>query len=229
MMKTHLNGFFCATLALLLASHAAHAAIIKLDLGGGPDPDLIYSGSVLAAFSDGNGLTLGSQDTGIVYGDFLSGLGTTSGSYSLQGLATSGPLVVTNLPGPIQQVTQPLSGGNFQVYGAANNLLLNVSLATSTSFLTGVVGSPTGAVISVTNGTVVGGSLAPLINPNSITFNFTLTNISGGTLIVDAGNILHSFTASATGEIGASVPEPMAAILLVLGALPGWRLRRRRG
>src|SRR6476660_2192609 len=169
MMRTHLKRFFCATVALFLASHAAHAAIIKLDLGGGPDPDLVYSGAVLATFQDGNAATTGQQDTGIVYGDFLSALPSTVGSYSMHGLSTSGPAVV----GPGSSVTQPLTGGDFQVYGPAptNQLLLDVSLATSTSFITGTLGATNGAIFSVTNGTVVGGSLAPQIAAHSITFS----------------------------------------------------------
>jgi len=47
-------------------------------------------------------------------------------------------------------------------------------------------------------------------------------------LAVDANNVLAAFTASATKEIsGNPVPEPSAAILLVLGSL--CTVPRRRG
>jgi hypothetical protein len=235
MMKAHVKGFVCATIALLLASHAAQAAIIKLDLGGGSGPDLVYSGAVLATPSDGDAATLGSQDTGIVYGDFLSALPNTTGSYSLHNLATNGAATVTVI-GPLSLVSQPLSGGDFQLYGPApgNVKLLDVSLASSASLLSGTLNSSTGAIISVNNGTVVGGTLAPLIDSTSISFSIALSNISGGALGLDAGNILKNFTAAATKEIGGSLgtggglPEPSTMVLLALGVMTGSAVQRRR-
>ena len=59
---------------------------------------------------------------------------------------------------------QSFTGGNFQLYDDTNALLLDVNLTSSA--LTGPLGvSATGSVFSVTNGTVVGGSLAPLVLP----------------------------------------------------------------
>jgi hypothetical protein len=232
MMKAHVKGFVCATIALLLASHAVQASIIKLDLGGGPTPDLVYTGAAFATPNDGDGATTGKQDTGIIYGDFLSALPSTTGSYSLQNLATSGAAIVTPV-GPFHQVYQPLSGGDFQLYGPANQLLLDVSLATSTSFLSGTLESSTGTILSVTNGKIVGGSLASLIDANSISFGFALTNISTGALALDAGNILKTFTASATKQIGGSLgtggglPEPSTVVLMGLGVVAGSVVRRR--
>src|SRR3954471_847062 len=104
MMKVLLNGFTSATLALLLTFSASQAALIKLDLAKspGPDlgPDLAYAGGILATPSDGNALTTGNQDTAIVFGDFLSALPATTGSYSLQNLASNGPATTTFIPGP---------------------------------------------------------------------------------------------------------------------------------
>jgi len=225
MMKVLLNGFTSAALALLLTFNASQAALIKLDLAKppGPDlgPDISYTGSVLATPSDGNGLTTGSQDTAIVFGDFLSALPATRGSYSLQNVQANGPATTVFIPGPnITVVSQSLTGGNFQLYDNANVKLLDVSLASSVLSGTAGPASTTANVFSVTNGTVVGGTLASQIASNSISFSIALTNISGGGLAVNGNNVLAAFTASATKEIGGNpVPEPSAAILLVLGSL----------
>jgi hypothetical protein len=235
MMKVLLNGFTSAALALLLTFNASQAALIKLDLAKtpGPDlgPDIAYAGSVLATPSDGNALTTGSQDTAIVFGDFLSALPATRGSYSLNNLSANGPATTVFIPGPnITVVSQSLTGGNFQLYDSANVKLLDVSLASSNSVLSGTTGpsSTTGNVVSITNGTVVGGTLASQIASNSISFSIALTNISGGGLAVGGNNVLAAFTASATKEIGGNpVPEPSAAILLMLGSL--CTVPRRRG
>jgi hypothetical protein len=233
MTKVLLNGFTSAALALLLTFNASQAALIKLDLAKtpGPDlgPDIAYAGSVLATPSDGNALTTGNQDTAIVFGDFLSALPATRGSYSLNNLSANGPATTVFIPGPnITVVSQSLTGGNFQVYDSANVKLLDVSLASSVLSGTAGPASTTANVISVTNGTVVGGTLASQIASNSISFSIALTNISGGGLAVNGSNVLAAFTASATKEIGGNpVPEPSAAILLVLGGL--CTVLRRRG
>ena len=196
-----------------------------------PGPDIEYVGSVLGTPLDGNGLTTGDQDTAIVFGDFLSALPATTGSYSLHGLGANGPATTLFIPGPnITIVSQSLIGGSFQIYNSLNIKLLDVSLASSNSVLSGAAGpfSTTANVISITNGTVVGGTLASQIASNSISFSIALTNISGGGLAVGVNNVLAAFDASATKEIvGNPVPEPSAAILLVLGS---WcAVLRRRG
>jgi len=233
MMKVLLNGFTSAALALLLTFNASQAALIKLDLAKtpapDPGPDIAYAGSVLATPSDLNGATTGDQDTAIVFGDFLSALPATRGSYSLHGLGANGQATTVFIPGPnITVVSQSLTGGNFQLYDSANVKLLDVSLASSVLSGTAGPASTTANVFSITNGTVVGGTLASQIASNSISFSIALTNISGGGLEVDANNVLAAFDASATKEIaGSPVPEPSAAILLVLGS---WcTVIRRRG
>jgi hypothetical protein len=236
MMKVLLTVFTSAALALLLTSNASQAALIKLDLAKipapDPGPDMVYAGSVLATPSDGNGLTTGDQDTAIVFGDFLSALPATRGSYSLHGLGANGPATTVFIPGPnITVVSQPLSGGDFQIYDSANVKLLDVSLASSNSILSGTVGpaSTTANVISITNATVVGGTLASQIASNSISFSLALANISGGGMAVDVNNVLAPFTAAVIKEIGGNlVPEPSAAILLVLGSLCTVLRRRLR-
>jgi hypothetical protein len=243
MMKALLNGIGSVVLVLILTVHGSQAAAVKLDLAKtpGPDlgPDIVYTGAVLATPPDGNAVTTGLQDTALVFGDFLfpwaQALNISStGSYSLHNLITNGPATIVG--GNI--VFQPMKNGDFQLYDNANTLLLDVDLSTSATLLTGSLVSPTGGLISVTNGTVVGGTLTPLIQPTSISFSISLSNISsnGGTtghFVVDGNNILQAFQASATKEIGAlptplGSPEPSSAVLLALGSLCGAIIRRRR-
>jgi hypothetical protein len=239
MIKALLNGIGGALLVLLLTAHASQAAIVKLDLAKSPGPDLgpdiVYTGAVLATPSDGNALTTGSQDTAIVFGDFLSPFVPTTGSYSLHNLTTNGPATTVGVPGGTL-VFQPMKNGDFQLYDSGNVNLLDVDLTTSSTLLTGSLNSSTGGLITVTNATVVGGTLAPLIVSNSISFSMAFSNIlTGGTtgaLVVGGGGILQPFTASATKEIGGEpsdlgVPEPSSAVLLALGSLCGAIIRRR--
>jgi len=240
MMKALLNGIGSSVLVLLLTIHASQAAVVKLDLAKTPAPDLgpdiVYTGAVLATPSDGNALTTGLQDTAIVFGDFLSAWApNTTGSYSLHNLTTNGPATTVAIPGGTL-VFQPMKNGDFQLYDSGNVKLLDVDLSPSSTLLTGSLNSSTGGLISVTNATVVGGTLSPLIVSNSISFSMAFSNIlSGGTtgsLVLGGGGILQPFTASATKEIGAEPtplgsPEPSSAVLLALGSLCGAIIRRR--
>ena len=198
---------------------------------------------LLATPPDGNNLTTGLQDTAFVFGDFLYPWAqafnvSDTGSYSLHNLITNGPATTVAVPGGTL-VFQPMMNGDFQLYDSGNVKLLDVDLTTSNTLLTGSLNSPTGGLITVTNGTVVGGTFAPLIVSNSISFSISLSNIlsSGGTvghLELGGGNILQPFTASGTKEIGANPtplggsPEPSSAVLLALGSLGGAMIRRRR-
>jgi hypothetical protein len=245
-MKALWNGIGIAVLLLFLTIHVSQAAapIIKLDLAKTPAPDLgpdiIYTGAALATPPDGNNLTTGLQDTAFVFGDFLYPWAqafavSNTGSYSLHNLITNGPATTVAVPGGTL-VFQPMMNGDFQLYDSGNVKLLDVDLTTSSTLLTGTLNSPTGGLITVTNATVVGGTFAPLIVSNSISFSISLSNIlSGGTtgaLVLGGGNILQPFTASATKEIGANPtplgsPEPTSAVLLALGSLCGATIRRR--
>src|SRR4051812_28007211 len=228
MMRASMKLFACAIVALLLSAYTSQAAtIVKLDLGG-VGPDLNYSGGVFGTLNtiDDNpaGLT-GDQATNILFTSFLSGLGSTTGSYSLSGATATGPL--TPLGGGV--VTQNFSGGNFQIYNSANVLLLNVNLATSL-----LVGGGNGAFFNITNGTVVGGSpaITSQLVGNSIGMSMTLSNINspgGPGLMPGPGGLLSSFFADATKEITATqTPEP-AAVVLALGMFLAPMFLRRRG
>jgi hypothetical protein len=240
MMKALLNGIGSVVLVLLLTIHSAQAAAFKLDLakspGPDPGPDIVYTGAVLATPSDGNALTTGSQDTAIVFGDFLSSFAPITGSYSLHNLTTNGPATTVGVPGGTL-VFQPMMNGDFQLYDSANVKLLDVDLTTSNTLLTGSLNSPTGGLITVTNAKAVGGALLGYVDPNSISFSISLSNIlsNGGTVghfVLDSSNVLTAFQASATKEIAANPnplgsPEPSSAVLLALGSLCGAIFRRR--
>jgi hypothetical protein len=229
MMRSPLKYFACATLALLLSICASQAAtIIKLDLGG-VGPDLAFSSpgnpGVLHTIDDNPAGLTGDQATNILFTSFLSGLGSTTGSYSLSGATAAG--APTPLGGGV--VTQNFNGGNFKIYDSTNSLLLDVNLAASL-----LVGGGNGAFFNITNGTVVGGS--PLVTSqlvgNSIGMSMTLTNINrpgGPGLVINGGGLLDPFVGDTTKEITATqVPEP-AAIVLGLGMLLMPTLPRRRG
>jgi hypothetical protein len=222
MMMASMRVFAGAMVALLLAFHASHAGtIIKLDLGG-TGPDTTYSGGLGGTFStlnDGDGATTGDQNTAILFTDFLSGMGSTTGSYTLSGVTAVGA------PTSGAFVTQNFNGGNFKLYDSANALLMDVNIASSA--LIGGAGSGTGAEFSLSSGTIVGGTLLPLLVSNSIDYSMTLTNISGGGLTVTSG-ALNSFVADSTKAITATqIPEP-AAILLAFAAACVPIFRRRR-
>jgi len=220
MMKTTLRLLASAAIALLLSAQTSNAGtIIKLDLGG-TGPDVTYSGGFLSTVNDGNAGTTGDQNTAILYTDFLSPTipNPTTGSYTLSGASAIG--VTTPLGGGV--FAQNFSGGNFKIYNSANALLLDVNLGTSL-----LVGGSNGAFFNITNGTVLGGSLAPQIATNSVGMSMSLTNISGGGLSV-VGEKLNPFVADATKEItGTQVPEP-TAILMISGALILSLVVRRR-
>src|SRR5262245_20037422 len=199
---------FVLLAAIAISCQSADAAtIIKLDLGN-VGPDLTFSGGaggLLSTIDDNPAGLTGDQATNILFTSFLSGLGSTTGSYSLAGATATG--APTPLGGGV--VTQNFSGGNFKIYDSANTLLLDVNLATSL-----LVGGGNGAFFNITNGTVVGGlpSLTSQLVSNSIGMSMTLTNISGGGLTITGGGLLGSFFADATKEITATqTPEPTAA------------------
>ena len=214
-----------ATCAIIgLQGPAAQAGtILKLSLGEDVPSDITFSGgvaSVMETVDDGDAATTGDQNTAIDFTSFLEGpfadvLASTA-SFTMENVTASGPPTTF---GPL--VIQNFSGGTFSLYDASNTLLLSGTLANSA--ITGPIGPPaTGGLMTSTFAAITGGTLQPLLFPNSLTLSMSLTDISDGTGFVVSGAAapqLDAFTADVTMNIAAQqIPEPAAAILLVLGA-----------
>jgi hypothetical protein len=238
MMKIHtfvsraaLSAVFCFS-ALQVASAGT---IIKLSLGV-TAPDLEYIGGVFSTANDGvvGPASPGDQNTDIDFLDFLSDIPdvlTDIASFSLNGATATGPAIVVS-----GALTQPLVGGNFQLYDPSGGLLLDVNL-TSSVFNSGVLGD-TGSAFSVTNAVIVGGSLQPRIVDSSISFSIGMTSIvpNSGPLFTPVTEvfpvtfgILNDFTADGSQLIAGDVevPEPTAILILAVAGMIGLPLRRR--
>ena len=208
-----------AGLLVLSASSARADTIIKLGLGGDAAADLELSGGILSTVDDGDGATTGNQNTNIEFLGFLSFLTDETlslASYTLDGVAVAGPATVFGGSMAIQNLT----GGTLSLYDGNNILLLSASLVSSV--ITGPVGAPaTGAIFSTSFATLIpGGTLDAYLDPNSISFSISMSDVNGGTglSVSGGGTVLDPFTADATQTIAAEVPEPKAAALLGLGA-----------
>ena len=239
MMKIHMKAFFGATavaVVLFTSTQIASAAtIIKLSLGD-TGPDLKYVAGELSTVDDLDGSTLGDQNTSIDFLDFLSDLTdipTFTASYTLNDVMATGPALLF-----AGNITQPLIGGSFQLYDDLDNLLLDVDLGASIFNSAGGSGS----AFSVTNGTIVDGSLQSRILDNSISFSIALTDLAttgGGPLFTPFFPVpfppppflfgtLEDFTADGSKLIAGEVPEPAAALLMVVAGAIGLPLMRRR-
>jgi hypothetical protein len=202
---------------------ALAGTIIKLDLGSDPDPsaDVEFSGGssgILSTVDDGDATRIGDQNTEIDFFDFL-GSPNIQGSFSLDNLTTTGP---ASTVGPL--VIQNFSGGTLSLYNSLNALLLTGTLANSA--LTGPIGAPaTGSLFTTSFATVTGGTLQPVIVPNSLTLSMSLGHINGGVGFAVSGTssaLLNAFQADATLSIaGQEVPEPPVAATVMAVASTG--------
>jgi hypothetical protein len=242
MMKNLLRSFVLAALAAaFLTQFASAGTILKLSLGD-TGPDVEYTGGAGGVFSTAlevDPTTLGEQNTAVDFVgdlDYLTDILTPTASYTLNGVTAMGLASVVN-----GQVGQVFSGGEFQLYDDSNNLLLDVDLTSSA--LTGFVGSTTGAEFSISNGIVVGGSLAPILEPGSVSFSIAMTDINAplGLMITPVGPpiilpgltiqtaTVNAFDADADKLIAAEViPEPTTVGLLLMGAVSAVAFSRRR-
>ncbi len=212
-------------LSLLVAPAVANAiTIVEVHLGGVAQPDIEYVGGVLSTVNDGNGATLGDQDTDALFEALLDSVAdiVSGASFSLDGVTASGaPSVV----GPL--ISQHTTGGTFSLWDASNTLLLTGTLGQGD-----IVGSDTSSVGSFFTsevGSLTGGSLLGLLPANiPVLIGFSLgsiTSADGNGLDVKQG-VLGNFTSNGTGLVDV-VPEPASMLLLGGGLLGGAFVRRR--
>lgn len=236
----------CASASLAIS--AAHAAtILKLNLGNiGPDIAAPYGG--FATANDGNAATLGNQDTDVEFTGFLDPLfadiQTGDASFTCCGQLIASPTATSTAGGfLIYGFGVPNAAQTeFRLYAPNNTLLLSGQV--SQAALTGPMGPPgTGSFFTTKLQAVTGGSLAPLLAPNSISLSFNLTNVKttvlaapyqgdpsgqGFGLYPPEGTDLVPFTADASVTISADpIPEPGTLGMLALGALLAAPLLRR--
>ena len=232
-------AWFCVPCEL---SHAG--TIIKLGLGGDAPADIDFDGTTLRTVDATVPPDPGDQKTRIDYQDFLSGMTDIvlpDASFSL------GDLKAVPLGSPEASVfggflvIQDFTGGTFELYDTApgHGLLLSGKLANST--LTGPIGPPaTGALFTTSFAMVTGGSLAPLIDPATLTLSMNLSSINNGAglSVTTHGGFgagvyytLDSFQADASVNIAAdqAVPEPATiGLLLIATVLAGSSIQRQR-
>jgi hypothetical protein len=209
-----------AMFVLFAASSAKSSTILKLSLGGDSSPDVQFAGT-FSTIDDSDPTTTGDQNTAVDFLAFLSpqhaNITTPTASYTLSGMVPVG------LAGNIGVVTQAFLGGTFQLYDVApgNALLLSGNLGGSE--LVGTGGPPsTGAVFSTTFATVTGGSLAPFIQPNSLSLSISMTDVTsqGGIPGLQAPQgILQPFVADVTQTIAGDAPEPSSLLLAIAGSV----------
>jgi hypothetical protein len=214
-----LKALLAATLICLLTQTSRAGTILKLNLGGDSSFDIDFDGTILSTVDDGDAGTTGQQNTAVDFLDFLApipDISTAIASFTLDGLTTSG--LAVDLGGV---VIQGFAGGMLELYDDLDSLLLSATLNTST--LTGTIGPPaSGALFTTSFALVTGGSLAPQIEPNSVSLSLSLTNVNGGAafaLTGSGGNLLAPFSADVTANIAAnqSIPEPTTALLALMG------------
>jgi hypothetical protein len=205
---------------------AAGATFARLGLRGDQITDIEFDGVTLSTMDDGVGTTTGEQNTDVDFQNFLSfmpDIVTPTASFSLNSLVTNGSASVVG-----NGVNQHFLGGIVELFDPLNVLLLSATV--NSAVLSGNLGSSaTGNVGSTSLGTITGGSLAPLMRPNTFFISVSLSNIdSGSGLSVSGGggtSILDPFVSYATVTLSAEqVPEPTAWVL-IMTALPFVRRR----
>jgi hypothetical protein len=229
-----------AICALVMASAQSQAGtIIKLSLGGDSAADVDFTGGIggfLGTADDSVPGTTGEQNTAVEFVDFLEGVAadidTPTASFTLAGLTAVGPATVVG--GSL--VFQSFAGGTLALYDPANTLLLSGTLGSSS--LSGTIGPPgAGGLFTTSVAFVTGGTLAPYIDPASLSLSVALLDINGGAgLSVSplppplppppppgfAFGILDPFSADASLNIaGEPIPEPASVMLSLVGAAIG--------
>jgi hypothetical protein len=230
-MLTHRLTALFAALALLaggmLSQEVAAETVIKFDLADiSTGPDISYTSGVLSTTDDGDPSTDGQQSTDVKYQGFLGFIPSiaSGASMTLSGITADGAAM-----GTVGLISQETSGGMFNLFDDSNMLLL------SGNFGSGVIAGSTvstgASFFSTSPVFYTGGSLLPLIKPDSgvISLSFTDVRTSGNPGLVVSNNTLLNFSGNATGLLEASaVPEPSVIGMAGIGALVLIRRQRRR-
>jgi hypothetical protein len=210
----------------IVASTASAGTIMKLSPGTSAS-HIEFASNVLSTTDDGNTATTGEHNTAV---DFQGILGSrpdiaADASVTVNGITRVGSATVF----PNQLMLQNFSGGTVSIYDVANTLLLSGSLKASTlAGSLGVTGA-NDALFTTSFNQITGGSLAPGLDPNSITLKMNIGAINGGAGLSAPGSILSPFTANALLTITGEVPEPATGLLFAIGmAIAGCSVRRQR-
>jgi hypothetical protein len=232
MKKSHLSGLIPACFALLSclswsADSASAETVLKFNLDGfGFGGDVASTSSAFVTVDDGNPAVTGDQTTNVAFTGFLDPLFmdiTSGASFSLSGVMASGN---AGQQGGI--LLQETMAGMFTLYDDSNSVLLQGNI--DQGFIFGGAIS-TGSFFTTTPVLYTGGSLLPLMEPDSGNLSLSLTDVrtNGTTGMVVLGGVLQDFTADATGQLEASaVPEPSVMGMAALASVLVIRRRRKR-
>lgn len=219
--KTLLSVIFSAS-TILFAPSAHAATLFKFDLSGAGGGDLSLDSGTLTTIDDGNALTLGDQDTTVLFEGPLSFLNDSGGSFTLEGIAVTDPSDPSAPGGSLAT-----SGGTFSFWDANNTLLLTGQL--DSGLLSYSLISGTGSFFNTQNALFTGGTLLQYVLETPAGFSLALANIN---LTQGTG---FSFKGDADGLVTGSgvpteVPEPSTVTLLLSGLVgfSGYRGKSRR-
>lgn len=244
-----MRSLVLATAVFFSVQSASAETIIKLTFGS-TGPDVQLSNGVLTTVDDGVSTgSPGDQETTVDFDGFVETDGgmidillPEQGSFSLIGVDLVGDPIVAGA-GNFSLVTQPTTGGTFELYDQHGSILLTGTLtdgslhgttgaAATSGFLTANLGSFTGPGSDGLN------RLFKLLDPDSAAVSISLTDVistPGGSagLMVDANGKLMDFSADATGNISAEainnqLPEPAGVTMAVFALLGLSGMRRRR-
>ena len=128
-------------------------------------------------------------------------------------------------------ILQETNGGTFELYNPDNDLLLAGTLGHGT--LSGPIGgTATGGFLTTEFGDFTDGLLLSVLAESQLyrsTVSVSLLTVNQGQgMSLGDDELLEDFDADASANIGASIPEPAAGLLLALGAL-AMLVNRRRG
>ena len=206
------------------------------------DPDIELVSGVLSTVQDSdNSITSpGDQTTDATFEGFAVGqpgiADIINGSFTLDGVAMVGAPAETPLGG-FSSVTQQTTGGTFDLFDAAGDLLLSGTL--NNGLLTGSTsGATSGGFFNLDFGTFTGPASSPLfqlLDPTKASLSISFTGIaspgSAGMSVVDG--VLQDFIADATANVDAATfggvaPEPTSMSLGLLAVAGIAAIARRR-